>query len=197
MFNRLSKIDLPGRLSGMAPQPFTQIAVATGVLLFSLALRRIIDAWTPGTAPYALMYPAVLAATLIAGWFSGAIVTAFGGIYVWLVVLAPAASRADRTPAEYTSVALYVVCAAAIVGFAEAYRRTARTLLKDQAALRESEARLELATRAAAVRASGLTSWTSCLRIDHSGVRQAKPCRWSGARTRRTIGSKNASGSES
>jgi PAS domain S-box-containing protein len=156
LFNRLSKIDLPRRLSGMAPKPLTQIAVATGVLLFSLALRRIIDALTPGTTAYALMYPAVLAATLIAGWFSGAIVTAVGGIWVWLVVLAPVASGADRTPAQYTSVALYVVSAVAIVGFAEAYRRTARTMLRGQTALAESEARLELATKAAAV---GVWEW--------------------------------------
>ncbi len=52
----------------------TRIAVVLGLLVTVSVLRLAIDAIVPGVTPFALMYPAVLLATLAAGWISGATV---------------------------------------------------------------------------------------------------------------------------
>ncbi|HEX5263174.1 MAG TPA: hypothetical protein VFW13_06590, partial [Phenylobacterium sp.] len=87
MFTRLSKIDLPGRLDGVAPPPLTRALVTVAILLLVMGMRRAIDTVAPGVAPFALLFPAVLVATLMAGWMSGAAITAVGGVLVWRVVM--------------------------------------------------------------------------------------------------------------
>jgi two-component sensor histidine kinase len=64
--------------------------------------------------------------------------------------MAPAAGQ-YYSPAELVSLGLYLICASAIIVFAETYRLTAQAMLKGKAALAESEARLELATQAASL----------------------------------------------
>lgn len=154
MFNRLSKIDLPNRLSGRTPKLFTQIALAITLLLIVWALRRLIDVVAPGTAPFALLFPAVLAATLIAGWVSGTLVMGIGGAYTWAVVMARYADPGK--PGQVVSLVLYIFCAAAIVAFAEAHRANVRAMQRGQRELRASEERLGLAAKASGV---GVWEW--------------------------------------
>lgn len=154
MFTHLSKIDLPGRLGAATARPLVQIAVAVILLVCVEVARRIADVLAPGTVPFALLFPAVMVATLTAGWLSGAIVILIGGALVWFHVVAPSETLA--APAQLMSLGLYLISAAGVVAFAENYRTTVRALLSGQAALRESEARLDLATHAASV---GVFEW--------------------------------------
>ncbi|MBS0361909.1 MAG: PAS domain-containing protein, partial [Proteobacteria bacterium] len=156
MFNRLNRIDLPGRLDRVAPTPLMRAAVTVVILLVVMAVRKAIDAVAPGVAPFALLFPAVLVATLMAGWMSGAAITAVGGVLVWRVVMRHAAGFGPAGEADTVSLALYFISAGSIVVVAEAFRTSARTLASGQAALRASEDRLELATAAAAV---GVWEW--------------------------------------
>ena len=144
----LRKIDLPGRLGAATPRPVVQLGVAAALLLIVMILRRTIDIMAPGTVPFALLFPSVLVATVMAGWLCGAIVMTVGGALTWLVVMRPPPG-VTHSLAELVSIGLYLICAAAIVAFAEAYRKTAQAMLSGQAALSESEARMELATQAA------------------------------------------------
>jgi PAS domain S-box-containing protein len=154
VFDRLSNFDLPRRLDAVAPRPLTRIAVAF-VLLSLVGLARLaIDAVAPGVTPFALLYPAVLLATLAAGWMSGAAVMSVGGLVVWYVVMSPARSLEPRSTAETLSMALFFLSAGAVIALAEAFRANAPRLAHGQAALRESEARLELA-----ISAAGLGVW--------------------------------------
>jgi len=119
------------------------------------ASRLAIEAVAPGVAPFSLLYPAILAATLLAGWGSGGAVTAGGAVLVWNRLLRRA-SLAERPSANLLSLVLFLVAAGAIIALAEAYRRSARMRAAEQAALAESEARVELATAAAQV---GVWEW--------------------------------------
>jgi PAS domain S-box-containing protein len=156
LFNRLSKIDLPGRLDGVAPRPLTQALVAIALLLVVFAVRKVLETVAPGVAPFALLYPAVLAATLLAGWSSGVAVMVAGAAVVWRVIMHHQGADGPQTGPDAISLLLYIACASAIVAFAEAFRTGARMLIGEQAALKASEARLELATAAASV---GVWEW--------------------------------------
>lgn len=155
MFNRLSKIDLSRWLDGVTPTLTTRVLV-TVVLLLGVGLaRRAVEAAVPGVVPFALQFPAVLLATLLAGWMSGAAVVVIGGVAAWFIAMHHPGG-AGPTEADAVTLALYLVSAGSIVVFAELFRTRARMLVGGQAALQASEARLELATKAAAV---GVWEW--------------------------------------
>jgi len=154
LFKGLSKIDLPGRLDGVAPKLLTRVVVTVALLVVVGVARRIITDIAPGAVPFALQFPAVLLATLMAGWVSGASLVVFSGLYAWF--LTTHRPSGGPTEAELVTLGLYVVSAGFIVMFAEIYRTRARMLVGGQAALKASEARLELATKAADV---GVWEW--------------------------------------
>ncbi len=156
VFDSLSKIDLPRRMAEVAPRPVIRIAVALTLLSLTSLIRLAIDSLVPGVTPFALIYPAVLLATLLAGWMSGAGVMAAGGLLIWYVVLTPTRSFALGSPAEAVSLVLYFVSASAIIAFAEAFRANAPRLATGQAALRESQTQLEMAIAAARL---GVWEW--------------------------------------
>jgi PAS domain S-box-containing protein len=155
LFKRLNKIDLSGRLDGAQPRLLTQAVVAAALLAMIAIGRRMIEAGIPGVAPFSLLYPAVLVATLMTGWVSGVLVMVLGGLLAWLFIMHHLGAGPIAV-GDVVSLALYFVSAGAIVAFAEAYRTTARMLLAGQTALSESEARLELATHAASI---GVWEW--------------------------------------
>ena len=111
MFNRLSRIDLPGVAEGSAPPLLTRVLVTLILLGVVMLLRRGVDLVAPGMAPFALLYPAVLIATLMAGWTSGVALVAIGAVVVWRVVMLHAAGF----QADVVSLALYLLSSGAIV----------------------------------------------------------------------------------
>src|SRR6185437_9769853 len=66
--NRLMRLSLPWRLDGPKPGLAAQLGVAVAMLTAVAASRLAIEAVAPGVAPFSLLYPAILAATLLAGW---------------------------------------------------------------------------------------------------------------------------------
>jgi PAS domain S-box-containing protein len=126
------------------------------LLAIVVAIRLLIDTAVPGVTPFALLFPAILLATILAGWMSGALLMTMGGLLVWYIVLEPSHSFALRGPGEAVSLALYFVSASAIVAFAEAFRVTAPRLASGEAALQESRARLDMAV---AVAGLGVWEW--------------------------------------
>jgi PAS domain S-box-containing protein len=149
-------MDISRRLDAVAPRPLTRFGVALALLATVVAIRLGIDAAVPGVTPFALLYPAVLLATIVAGWMSGALLMTMGGLLVWYMVLEPTRSFALWSPAEAVSLALFFVAASAIVVFAESFRVAAPRLAKGEAALKESQARLDMAI---AVAGLGVWEW--------------------------------------
>jgi PAS domain S-box-containing protein len=155
VFDRLTRLSLPGRQEAAQPDVWTQMGVATALLAAVGLGRAAIEAFTSGVAPFSLLYPAILAATLMAGWGSGAMVTLTGGSVAWFFLL-HRAGLAQRPTSDLLNVGLYLTASGATIVLAEAYRRSARLRADEQAALAQSEARLELATSAAQV---GVWEW--------------------------------------
>jgi len=156
VFDRLSRMDIPWRLAAVAPRPLTRVLVAFVLLAITVVIRLGIDAAVPGVTPFALLFPAVLLATLIGGWMSGALLMTMGGLLVWYIVLEPTRSFALESPAEAVSLLIYFVSASAIIAFAEAFRVAAPRLASGEAALKESQARLNMAV---AVAGLGVWEW--------------------------------------
>jgi PAS domain S-box-containing protein len=154
LFKGLNRINLPGRLDGVGPRVVTRVVVTIALLIVVAVARRAIMAVAPGVTPFALQFPAVLLATLLAGWMSGAAIVIISGVLAWIYAMHQPSG--GPTEADAINLALYVICAGSIVVFAEVFRTRAQMLVGGQAALQASEARLELATKAAAV---GVWEW--------------------------------------
>jgi len=85
---RLSEIDLPA----LAPRvPPLVIDVATALFCFGVmaTIRIFLQMAVPGAAPFALLYPFAVLATLVSSWRAGAITYYLGLIGVWYIVLPP------------------------------------------------------------------------------------------------------------
>ena len=85
---RLSELDLPALAPGA---PVWVVDVATAVFCFGMmVLTRIgLEVLFPGAAPFALLYPFGLLATLLSSWRAGAL-TFYGGMLgAWYFVMPP------------------------------------------------------------------------------------------------------------
>lgn len=143
----------PSRLRIRSPGLATQTAVAIAVVLASVVLRGGLERVAPGVAPFTLLYPAVLGATLLVGWRSGVVAMTLGAGLVWWLVFEPRFSLATRTAADAVTLALFLATTIAMVVFAEAFRAQvagrAADALRGQAALQATASRLSLAMDAA------------------------------------------------
>jgi PAS domain S-box-containing protein len=151
VISRLTAFDLPARLQGRVPRPLVEVAV--GVVLATAAfLSRVglapLAPLAPGVAPFSLLFPAILLATGLAGWRSGAVALVTGAAFSWYFFLPPQHSWA-LGPHQIGNLALLLLAGGLVIGAAAAYRATAL-------ALRDSEQRLDLATSATKV---GVWEW--------------------------------------
>lgn len=156
MFRLPSHTDLLASVGEGAPRRLVQTSVALVATALALVLRAIIELLVPGVIPFALLFPAMLGAALLAGWQSGALTLVLGGLLTWQLTTRSTGMLQPGEPATVVSLVLYAAAGGAIIAFAEAYRRAAHTLSRQRRALFDSEARLDLATRAAGV---GVWDW--------------------------------------
>jgi PAS domain S-box-containing protein len=127
-------LDYARRFVAWTPSVAGQALVAAAVLLASLGARTLANALVPGVTPFSALYPAILAATLVAGWGSGVTVLVLGGAYAWARVLDHPVFRAagaPATPADVANLGVYAVTAALLVLIVQAYRTSARRIAQD------------------------------------------------------------------
>ncbi|HEY2750083.1 PAS domain-containing protein [Phenylobacterium sp.] len=137
MLKKLGRIELFRRPDAAGPGRLLQVGVAVTLLAVAGLLQVLVDKLSPGVTPFALLFPAVLVATLIAGWECGAMVTGLGGLFGWTMamhhpLIFPRLGT-PATPADAVDLGLYLVSAAAIIVLAEAQRRSAGSLAKESA----------------------------------------------------------------
>ena len=134
----LKKIDLPARLAAVMPLWLAELITALICLAATGLLRFVVDALTPGVAPFVLLFPAALVATLIGGWRTGALVFAVSELWAWYYVIPPR-GLAFKGEAEPANLVVIAVAGGVMIATAQAFRFGAR---------READARrAELADR--------------------------------------------------
>lgn len=122
-----SDVDLPRRFRGQIPPILTQFFVANACLLLGLAVRLLMNAIAPGAAPFALIFPMMMLATLFAGLLSGLMVAVPALLFAWYVMMPVQWSFqfADKSGPPALTVVTMAVALTLVVAqlFREAVRR--------------------------------------------------------------------------
>jgi two-component sensor histidine kinase len=121
----LRSIDLPARLAPVLPLWLGELITALLCLAAVGIVRFAIDALMPGTAPFVLLFPAALIATLVGGWRTGAATFAVSELWAWYYAVAPRGFgfRGEAQPANLVMIA---VAGLVMIAAAQAFRSGAR-----------------------------------------------------------------------
>ena len=129
---RLSEIDLPA----LAPKvPPLIIDIGTALFCFGVmaTIRILLQMVVPGAAPFALLYPFAVLATLLSSWRAGAITFYLGLIGVWYIVLPPMGFTLSST-ADEARLIINALSGALILFIAHTFRASAKRAGAERAA---------------------------------------------------------------
>ena len=96
---KILRSRLPERLAGRVPPLLVELAIAVTMAVGLTLARLAIWPWAADRAPYALVFIAVIAAAVLAGWRSGLIAVVLGQLLAWQLVVDP--TGYGRAPTEY------------------------------------------------------------------------------------------------
>lgn len=129
---RLSEIDLPA-LAPNAPRWVIDVITALICLGLMVVVRIIVQMFAPGAAPFGLLFPFALIATLLSGWRAGALAFYGGGLTAWYYVWPP---TGFGLPEPIYALHLIVIAAsgALMLGVAQVFRDSAKRAGAERAA---------------------------------------------------------------
>jgi two-component sensor histidine kinase len=131
---RLAEFDFVEKLKP-CPAWVSQIIFAVLCVGVAYALRVGLNTVASVAAPFALLYPPVIVATLFARWQSGVMALVAEAVLIWFVFL-PMQPNLDQTALLF-ALSFHVAATAFVLAIVEMFRRTARSAV----ALRETHAR--------------------------------------------------------
>lgn len=117
----LDDLDLRERLAPNVPTWVTEWVCASIFVALAGLLRLMVDLVVQAPAPFVFLFPAVLLATLLAGWRAGAIALTLLLLGVWYMVLSPA-RFGPLEPGEGASLLLNGLSGMLVVAVAQAFR---------------------------------------------------------------------------
>ena len=120
-------IDLPSRFKDRLPPIATRLIVAGNCLGTMAIIRALLDMITPGAAPFALVYPAVMMATLFAGLLAGAITLVVSVLWAWYFIMHPYHSFAFDDPSGPKWIAVVMIAGVITLLVAYVCREAVRT----------------------------------------------------------------------
>jgi two-component sensor histidine kinase len=129
---RLSEIDLPALAPGA---PVWIVDLATAIFCFGMMalIRILLETVFPGSAPFALLYPFGLLATLLSSWRAG-MLTFFGGMLgAWYFVMPPIGFEA-LDPVNQGRLAIVAASGALTLMLAQLFRDSAKRAAIERAA---------------------------------------------------------------
>ncbi|MDZ4689724.1 sensor histidine kinase [Terricaulis sp.] len=121
----LAEFDVRERLAPL-PAWLSQIAFAIFCLGMEVLLRLVINALAPGAAPFAVIYPGILAATLFAGWQCGFIVLAISMLAAWYFVLPAPMSFRIENPADIPRMLVILLSGSLVIALSDVFRQAAQ-----------------------------------------------------------------------
>lgn len=124
---RLGEFDIRERLAPRAPAWLVQLGFALFCVTCEIIVRLLINLAFPGAAPFALVYPATLAATLFAGWRSGLIVLTVSELLAWYFVIPVIRSFQLTNPEDAPRLIVIFISGLIVIFLADAFRNAARS----------------------------------------------------------------------
>lgn len=122
----LGTLDLPERLGPTLPAWLTQIGVGLVASAAAGVVRLAVDFVAPGGAPFALIFPAILLATLFGRWFAGAVSATSGILFAWFYLFPIKYSFRFADEGGMLAIISVTVAAVITIAIAEVFRATAR-----------------------------------------------------------------------
>ncbi len=116
------RFDLPKRFESLVPPVITEILVAAVLVLFAIGTRLLVELAFGDVVEFALVFPAVVGATLLAGWRAGALVVCAGQVLAWYFLLPVKGSFQFATAGNAMSLALTTGAEALMLWFVAGYR---------------------------------------------------------------------------
>jgi two-component sensor histidine kinase len=116
------RFDLPKRLQPLVPPFVTETLVAAVSVGLAVCIRLLIDLVFGDVVEFALVFPAVAGATLVAGWRSGAMVVCAGQVLVWYFLLPIKHSFQFATPGDAVSLILTTLAELLMLWFVAGYQ---------------------------------------------------------------------------
>lgn len=124
--HRLAQYDVSRRYPTGWRRCVAQIGFGSLCGATFVALRTIVDFEMPGVAPFALIFPPVLVATLFGHWRAGLVALLICIAWSWIAVFPPAWSLELRTLQDAQRLGLNAVSGLIVILFAEAFRSAVR-----------------------------------------------------------------------
>jgi two-component sensor histidine kinase len=121
--------DLPKRFESIIPPVVTELVVAAVLVLLAIGTRVLIDLVFGDVVEFALVFPAVVGATLLAGWRAGALVVCVGQVLAWYFLLPVKGSFQFANPANAVSLILTTGAEALMLWFVAGYQGAMRRLI--------------------------------------------------------------------
>lgn len=132
LVHRIAGLDIPNRLSGVAPIWVSKSACALLGVGIAVALRTGVDRIAPGVAPYAFVYPACLLAALLGGWQAGVGTMVIAGGLAWQFVVPRAALSGGQMHYQLAAAGIAAFTAIVIIAVGEGFRAAAGRVLKER-----------------------------------------------------------------
>jgi two-component sensor histidine kinase len=120
----LERFDLSARLAPAAPRWLGEAIVALACLALGGVLRLMLDALTPGLAPFVLLLPLVLVATVAGGWRPALATLSICELWTWFYVIPPK-GLFHKGAASAAELAAVTVAALLVIGVAQIFRSAA------------------------------------------------------------------------
>ncbi|MEP7007342.1 MAG: sensor histidine kinase [Sphingomonas bacterium] len=128
----IGDFDLCERLSPALPIRVTQVIVGLLCVTAAWVVRMIFDIIAGGAAPFALIYPAIMLATLFARAFAGAVTAMIMILYIWYYLYPIQGSFRFENAAGAFAVAVVAITAIITIAIAEVFRRTAHKATQER-----------------------------------------------------------------
>jgi two-component sensor histidine kinase len=112
---------------GLRPGSPSALVFAIGCVVAAALTRHLLGLIDPATGVFAPYFPAVLAATLIAGFSSGLVALVLSTLSAWWSFLPPSHALLPLATNEAVSLLIFCVAAAIVVVAAEGHRRLLRS----------------------------------------------------------------------
>lgn len=129
MLRSRDQYDLPRRSRGHVPPCIVELGVALVMVAAAIGLRLLIDRYFQDVTPFALVFPAVVFATLLAGARSGLIVILLGQTLAWYHLLPVVGSFGFASAGHAVSLIVntmaQLILVWAVAGYRQAADRTA------------------------------------------------------------------------